>query len=163
MFNLASTRTSMWVSSVELHPRSLGPSLCCRMGIFHPSCKTLHFAFFERREVPASPFLQAVQVPLSSYPSILTAFPSLVSCPDLLRAHAVPPSRSLMKALNSDDSSTDPWSTPLVVHCQVDFALMIVTFQARQSTLLFTYPASTQQFGDKSIGNCFKGPNKIKA
>lgn len=72
-----------------------------------------------------------------------------------------------MKSLNSDDSSTDPQGTPLVAHWQVDFALLVMTLWAWRSSQfslnLLTYPASTHQFSDESMGNCFKGPDEIKA
>ena len=128
MVNLSSTRTPR-SHSTELLSRRSTPSLYWCMGLFLPSCRTLHlpllnlirFLSAQLSSLSRSRWMAAQPAGVSTTP------PSFVSSTNLLRVHSNSSSRSLMKKLNKTRLSTDPWGIPLVTSLQLDSAPLMTT------------------------------------
>lgn len=115
-------------------------SICCWAQVFFrkatsqpvlPSLvQDFAFTFGGLHDLSVGPFLQLVHSghpgwhPL--YSSVSAAAPSLVSSASLSRVRASSSLKLLTKLLNSTDCVIEPWETPLVVGCQLDFALLIL-------------------------------------
>ncbi|KAK4827727.1 LOW QUALITY PROTEIN: hypothetical protein QYF61_021155 [Mycteria americana] len=77
----------------------------------------------EPHRVGPSPSIQPVQIPLAFLPSSRSTLPhDLVSSANLLRVNSIPSSRSLIKMLNRTGPNAEPWGTPLVTGCQLEFS-----------------------------------------
>ena len=117
MVNLSSTRTPRSLSAEMLSSRST-PSLYWCMGLFLPTCRTLHLPLlnlirFQSAELSS---LSRSRWTTAQPSGVSTTPPSLVSSANLLRVHSSSSSRSLMKKLNKTGPSTDSWGTPVLDH-----------------------------------------------
>ncbi|KAK4810954.1 hypothetical protein QYF61_013362, partial [Mycteria americana] len=100
-------------------PAGRPPACVLVHGVIPPLVQDLALPLVELHEIPVSPILQLVKVPLDGSMTLWR-----ISCSSQfgvickwLGVHSAPSSRSLMKMSNRTGSSIDPWGIPLVTAC----------------------------------------------
>jgi len=128
MASLSSTRTPRSLSAELLSSRST-PSLYWCMGLFLPSCRTLHLPFLNLIRFLSAQLSNLFRSHWMAAQSagVCTTPPSFASSANLLRVRSNSSFRSLMKKLNKTGPSIDPLGTPLVTSLQLDSELLITT------------------------------------
>lgn len=162
MFNLLSTRTPRSFST-ELLPWQLPPACTVALGYSIPDA---WLALVE--EVPVSPFLQPVQIPLKSSSAFPAHWqfppPNLVSPASLLEVYSIPLSRSLTRTSISIGLCTDLRKTTLATGSQLGFVPLIITSWAWQpsqySTQFIVHFSSPicHQVGERDNGRLYQKP-----
>ncbi|KAK4821248.1 hypothetical protein QYF61_016547 [Mycteria americana] len=110
-------------------------------GVAVAQVQDLTLGLVEPHTIDLGPSIQPVRIPLQSLPTlkhINTPAQFGVIC-NLLRAHSIPSSRSLIKILNRTGPKTEPWGTPLVTGCQLDLTPFTTTLWAQPSSQFFTH------------------------
>lgn len=102
MFNLVFPSTPMVFSAKLTIPKQ----------VVLPQAQDFTVSFAELPEVPVSPFLQPVHIPLDGPSDVSGTPPSFVSSTDSLKVYSATSPRSLMKRLDKIRLSTDHWGTP---------------------------------------------------
>lgn len=101
--------------SAELPSSHSDPSLYCFLGLFCPTCRTLHLSVL-KLAIFVEVIIQPIRFSLCVFSSTVSISPpTLVSSTKLVRVHPILPSRSFVKTLNS------PWGILLVAGCQFPF------------------------------------------
>ncbi|KAK4831743.1 LOW QUALITY PROTEIN: hypothetical protein QYF61_018873 [Mycteria americana] len=108
-------------------------------GVVVTQVQDLALSLVEPHTIGLGPLIHTVQNPLAFLPSRRSMLPpNLLSSANLLRAHSIPSSRSLIKILNRTGSKTEPRRTSLVTGHHLHLTPFTITLWARPSSQFFT-------------------------
>jgi len=136
MSSSSSTRTTS--PSSQVYSQGVLLSLYTYLGLSQSKCNTLHLALlnlFQFNQVHFSSLSRDYW--MASLPSLAAL--SLVSSANLLRAHSIPLSMSLIRMLRSTCSRMGPWGAPLSTSLQLGIDLLTTTLHLWLSDQLFIY------------------------